>query len=640
MVELLCALGAAVVWVLIFALIVAAVDARRRTAGFISSVLIGYVVFYFFQVVLVKTLDVVHLLSTSALWIAYLITAVAAGVYIYIQPGGQHLARYTRPFLEKLKRGPLVGRIVLVTAAVAVLGLVVFTLVVPTHVWDVQAYHMPMVASYVQSESLSVGPTQDLRQLYRVNGAELQMLNIALLSRSDAWMELPNILALIVSLVAVFGAAKFVFKRDDFAYLAVILTLTAPQILYGAVTAKNDIIFLALILGTFYWTLHISADPQTRLHERLLFLGLTGSLAVATKVMGLNVAGAAGLVLLILVLLRRVPFRAVILLGGITLVGVLMLVGDLYWNNLVRAQVPVGIRPGEVNFTFGLTNLAAAAEYYLYDLSFKRLVTEQIFEHDFSHFGYLFPFLLIFGTVSALRQLVVRGKRDAVLAVLALLVFVLFVSVVIARQPVRWDQRFMIWMVPAFAILAISLFTRVKKPALLALVSFCSAFCILNVIQIVTNASDGIFAKSAMQVATDGELPRLSDVSQENYMYKIEGFDVLDSKAGESDSVLYVGAEDTWMYPAWGRGFTRHVSGVREAADVESQMGTGSYRFVVIEADAAASLKEATDTQKISDRYVEMYSSPNRSILERRSSIESANSRASRVNRPSDGSEE
>src|SRR5690606_28689203 len=136
--------------------------------------------------------------------------------------------------------------------------------------------------------------------------------------------------------------------------------------------------------------------------------------------------------------------RGVVLFGVAAAVALLALAGTVYWSNLSRSAVPVGVAPGEVSFTIGPANAIAAARFYLYDLSFKRLVVPQVFEHDFMHYGYFFPFLLLAGTVVALRQF--RARRF-VLAALALMGGVLFLSVIALRLPIQWDQRFMMWMV-------------------------------------------------------------------------------------------------------------------------------------------------------------------------------------------------
>lgn len=578
----------------------------------------GYALFFFFQVVTVKLLDLVGVLGAGPVVGIYLLAAVP-GVLFLVRDGQAGIRRRlysTRGSGVDRERGErLLQRILAGSVVIIIAGLALYSLLVPTHVWDVQAYHMPMVAGYVQNGSLSLGPTQDLRQIFRVNGGELQMLNLALLSGSDAWMELPNVLALVVSLGTAYVLGRSVLGRKTLAALVVLVTLTAPQVLYGSVTAKNDIVFLALVVGAFYWVVRTVDEPEELLWPALL--ALTCSLAVATKVIGLNLVGTAGLVLLVLTVARRVPFRSLLVFTLLTLAGVLILVGDVYWSNFTRSEVPVGIRPGEVRFTIGLANLVEALEFYVYDLAFERLVTTQIFEHDFSHYGYLFPFVLVLGAVAGVRQVFVPAERRRSAILLAAMAFVLFVSVIIARLPIQWDQRFMIWMVPVLAILALCMLRNWSPPALLALGAFCSALALFHVVHIFTNGAGGMFEKSAVHLARNGELARLTDVRHEKYDYKIDGFEKLAAAAGPEDSILYIGAEDTWQYPAWGRGFSRTVIGVRDSADVARKLQDQSFDFAVVEADAADPLRRAVRVGAKQQAFTQLYTSANRSIFRR-----------------------
>ena len=623
--ELLRTLGAAVVWLLAFALVTAFVDSSRRQHTFqLSSLIGGYAAFFLFQVLVVKVLHFASLLQSEALLFIYAAGLIGGGVVFARQGRRPNFGLHTFSAGLGKDNDAGVAHLALICTAAIVAGLALFSLVVPVHVWDVQAYHMPMVAGYVQNESLTLGATQDLRQQFRVNGAELQMLNLALLSGSDAWMELPNLLALVVSLAAAFELGRLVLGSDLKAWLVVILMLTAPQILFGSITAKNDIVFLALILGTFYWIIRVVAEPHDRLFSRLTVAALLCSLAIATKVMGLNVLGTAGLVLLVFVGLKRFPLRAVFVFTGVALVGILVLVGDVYWSNLSRTQVPVGIMPGEVTFTTGIPNLVEAARLYLYDIPIRRILAPQVFEHDFSHYGYLFPLLLLVGGWAMIGQVKRSGEGPTALRVLSLLTVILFVSVILVRKPIMWDQRFMIWMVPVFAMLAVSILPNWSRSTYLAIASFCAALAVINLVQIYSNASGGILARSAVHLVTTGEVPRLTDVAHDRYLYKIEGFDVLAAEASAKDSILYVGAEDTWMYPAWGRGFSRHVEGVRDSSDVAHKTASGAYAFIVVEADAADVLEQAAFAAGVHGGYAELYASPNRRILMRAPASESA----------------
>lgn len=614
--ELVETLGASLLWSGVYLVIVAQVYQRlKKPDALLESWLIGYPIFYFFQVVIVKLLAWAALLNTLTLLGIYAIVFIA-GALLFATKTKRYIEVFWAELCSRYRAG-LIEKICLSCTVGIVFGLVVFSLITPLHIWDVQAYHLPMVASYIQQESLSLWPTQDLRQIYRVNGAELQMLNLALLSRSDAWLELPNILALVVSLGTVFGIARLVLKQDQLAALTVVVVLTAPQILYGGVTAKNDLVFLALILGAFYWVLRIRLDASTHRWEMIAVLAATTSLAVATKVMGLNVLGTTGLVLLFLVVRKRLSWQTLLLFSGFCLVFMLVLVGDVYWNNFTRTAVPVGIMPDEVQFKLDPGNFIAAAKYYLYDLALRRLVAVQIYEHDFGHYGYFFPVLLALGTFVVIRQLILKRQRNDSLLMLALLTAVLFISIIIVREPIQWDQRFMIWLVPVFAVFSAPLLKAWTPVARVALVAFCSAVCFINVANLFANESDGLFAKSALHLIEQGELPRLIEVPHEKYKFMSEGFDVLDGEAKGGDAVLYIGAEDTWMYLAWGKRFTRKVTGVRDVADARHKIASQQYCFIVIESWADEGVKRASHRAAEEAGYFRLFDGQERSIYKR-----------------------
>jgi hypothetical protein len=595
--ELLRAVATAALWVGVLAVMVWAVNrSSGRWSWHPSALLSAFPVFYLGQILGIKILNVLGLLSAGSLALALIGAGVAVAAMARRSEPASRNDRPNRPANPRDggdSHGlPSVSAIALVCVGLALVGLAVFSLVAPTHVWDVQAYHMPMVASYVQNESLAPWPAQDLRQIYRVNGAELQMLWLALLARSDALVELPNLVALAVGLVATFEITHRALGRRDLAHLAVLSVLTAPQVLLGSVTAKNDLVFMALILCCFYWVMRAAEEGPGRPGRAVTLAGLCAGIAIATKVMGINVLGAAGLALLVLVVRKRVPIRAPLTLGLVGGVAVLLLVGDVYWQNFTRSPgLPVGTMPGEIQFRSGLSNILAAGRFYLYDVSFRRLVTPQIYQHDFSHFGYAFPLVLLLGAIGGGRTWLRRGERDTMVGTLALLVAILFGSIIAVRESIQWDQRFMIWLVPAMTVLALSLFRRATSGSILVAVSFACAFTLSNVFVLITNAEDSLFVRSATHLAKKRELASLLDVPPIDFPRKIDGFDRLAELAGDGDSVLYVGAEDTWMYPAWGRRFRWRVRGVDGPEDAATQVGERGHRFVVLEDDASADLR-------------------------------------------------
>jgi energy-converting hydrogenase Eha subunit A len=613
MAELIEALMAGMLWVAPCILLAALVD-RALTGSIGTGLLVAYPLFFGFQVLLAKLLGAAGLLTTPAMRIVYGV-AIAACAVLYLR---RHGARF--PAWWGALRGPVdlddetrwVRGIVLGTALAVLAALMLYTLVIPVRIWDALAYHMPMVASYVQNASLDVWPAQDLRQVYRVNGGELQMLNVALLARSDAWVELPNLLALVVVLLATFHLAALALPGGALPYLAVALVLTAPQIVVGAGSEKNDLIFTAALLGGFYWTIRAGAASAGRPGLFLALAALAGALAAGTKVIGLNVLGALGILVVFLAVRRRLRPGHVALFVGVAALALLLVAGDVYWRNLNRAVVPVGIAPGEVYFTMGLANLTQAFRFYVFELGFRRLAAPQIFDHDFLHYGYLFPVLLLAGIAAAIRQV---WRRHYAPSALVLVSALLFLSIIAVRLPIRWDQRFMIWLVPTLAILALSLARRVNGRHLLILTSVAATLGLVNTALTLTNEGDGIFTRSAQHFFQTGTLARYIDVPHRQFQSRADGYKVLDREAMPADSILYAGSEDAWMYPAWGERFTRRVEGVWDAEHAASQVASRQFRFVVIETSTAREIRDAMERQASATGYETLVSAPHRLIM-------------------------
>jgi hypothetical protein len=71
------------------------------------------------------------------------------------------------------------------------------------------------------------------------------------------------------------------------------------------------------------------------------------------------------------------------------------------------------------------------------------------------------------------------------------------------------------------------------------------------------------------------------------------GFDEVDARALPRDSVLYAGTDDSWMYLAWGRRFTRHVEGVWDAGHAATQVSSRRFRFVILESATHPDIHES-----------------------------------------------
>lgn len=613
MIELLEATAAGAVWAGVFGVLALAIR-DRGAQSFGQAVLAAYPVFFALQVLLANLMGAAGLLTTLAFRLAYG-AALLGGAVVLVRGGA--LQRHFPPTSRRAELEPdslRIRRIVLGSVGILLAGLTLFSLVSPVRIWDSLAYHMPMVASYVQNGALDPWPTQDLRQIYRVNAGELQMLNVALLARTDAWVELPNLLALVVLLTATFELGRLTLRHRAFPYVAVILVITAPQIVIGAASSKNDLVFTAVLLCSFYWMIRAGMSAGSRSGGHVLLAALSSAIAGATKVMGLNVVGAVGLLALVLAIRRRLQVRYVFLFAAGALATLLLLAGNVYLFNLGRSAVPVGVAPGEVHFTVGLANLTEAVRFYVFDLTLKRLVTRPVLEHDFMHYGYLFPFILALGVAAAFLQL---RRRRYVLACLTVLGGALFLSVIAVRLPIGWDQRFMIWLVPTLAILGLSLVEHLPLRRVLALTWVATVLAAGNLVLVLALESDGLFRRSAWHLASTGSLARYLDVPNRRYTYMKDGFDTLDRAATAQDSILYVGTDDSWMYPLWGRRFTRRVEGVWDADHAADQIRSRRFRFVVVEGAAMPAIRARAEAGAAESGYSILVAGEDRTIFVR-----------------------
>ena len=628
MVELLQAVGAGLLWTApLVVLVILGVRALGLRPG--PGLLLAWPVFFAGQVLLVRGLDLAGLLTRTPVVALYLAATIAGGLLCLRTRGGRPVSTRAPENAGDDENGLFIRRLALAAAGAVLACTAIFALIVPVHVWDVLAYHMPMVASYVQNASLEAWPTQDLRQVYRVNAAELQLLNLALLSGSDIWLGLPGVVGLGVFLAGAFELARLALPRRASPWVVVLLILSAPQVLVGAGTAKNDLVFSAALLAAFYWIIRAGLGEETEGREARWEVGarvgnrlppwtpvalaaLCGALAAATKVMGLNVLGALGLLAVALVWRGRLPRRAVLTFGLTTLAALLLLAGSVYLSNLSRSAVPVGIAPGEVQFTFGAANLVEAARYYLYELPLRRLLAPQIFEHDFLHYGYLFPFMLALGAVGMVQGL---RERNGVLSALVLGSAILFASVIAARLPIRWDQRFMIWMIPVAGILAMHAVRTLQDRHLIAIAGVAAGLTVANLALLMTTESASLFPRSAMHLLETGAPARYLDVANDRYLHMSDGFEHLDREAAPGDSILYAGSDDSWMYLAWGPRLTRHVEGVSGPEQAAEAVTSRRFHYIVLEDDLDPGIERAVRARTQAAGYRLLVEAEGRSIL-------------------------
>jgi hypothetical protein len=177
--------------------------------------------------------------------------------------------------VRALVRHPIVGALLI--AVVAAIGFETFLVLhtVPNN-YDSMTYHLSRAAAWFQQHSLGYVPAHTERQNADPGNAELQILYTFVFLARDTAAALPQLLAELVSLVAVFGIARRSgFDRAAAAFAAGIVA-TLSEVALQATTTQNDLITAALVASAAYFILG-------RRRAELAFAGLAVGLALGTK---------------------------------------------------------------------------------------------------------------------------------------------------------------------------------------------------------------------------------------------------------------------------------------------------------------------------------------------------------------------
>jgi 4-amino-4-deoxy-L-arabinose transferase-like glycosyltransferase len=139
---------------------------------------------------------------------------------------------------------------------------------------------MARIPNWISHQSIAHFPTNIFRQLYQPPFSEFFIMHINILSGSDyfsnsvqlAFLVFSGIL--IVSIVELFNLS-FVYKL-----IAVVLTISIPEIILQASSTQNDIVVSFFILSTIYFAVKTIKEINIK---NTFFLGLSIGLALLTK---------------------------------------------------------------------------------------------------------------------------------------------------------------------------------------------------------------------------------------------------------------------------------------------------------------------------------------------------------------------
>lgn len=352
-----------VAWVAAASVVVATaflVAASLRLPAFTGFLLAAYLVAVGEIVVLTQALSLVDRVGAAGYAIGQLCVLVVAAV-VWNRRGR------SLPALPRLSARSLAEHPALVFLAIAVVVAVGYqaflALGTPPNNYDSFAYHLARAAEWNQRGVVDYYPAHSESVNAPQPNAQMLTLHGFALADRDTFAVLPQLVAELACLVAVFGIAIRLGLPAAASAFAALLVATLPQVVLQSVAAQNDLLTASFLAAALYFTLG-------RARVELALVGLAVGLALGTKA---TAAFALPLLLLAAVLVhdRRGVLRGIMFAcAGFALVGAYG-----YVLNLAHTGRPLGapyalgplLRP-EPSVS-GTASTAARLGYNLVDFS-------------------------------------------------------------------------------------------------------------------------------------------------------------------------------------------------------------------------------------------------------------------------------
>jgi hypothetical protein len=339
----------------VFLLCVSAASAAALVRrGLVSFLLAFYVLAVGEIVVLTELLSLVHGVRT----LGYLIgEAVLAALALAVWSAyGRPLPALPRLDLRgALRRHPILAALaVVVGCGLAYETFLVLTL--PPSTWDAMTYHLPRAAGWLQAHAVEYLPAHTTRENVLPPNAEIQILWTFATLGTDALAALPQLVAELVLVVAIYGCARRLRFDRPGATFAALLFATLTGVALQATSTQNDLAVAAPVAVSAYFLLG-------RTNVELALAGAAAGLALGTKLTALPALPFLGLLALAVVPRARLPFAAAAAVAGAVVLG-----GYGYALNLADSGSPLGDSQESAEFspdvTFGGTVSTFARTYW------------------------------------------------------------------------------------------------------------------------------------------------------------------------------------------------------------------------------------------------------------------------------------
>ena len=150
----------------------------------------------------------------------------------------------------------------------------------PPNTWDAMTYHLPRVAAWIQHGSIDFFPTSITRQDYQPPLAGFLILQLQVLSRSDAWANLPQWSAFLACIILVSLIVKDFGQPWPVQVLGALAMAALPAAILQSSGAQTDLVCSAFCLATAYFLMRLARETTPML---VLCAGFSAGLALLSK---------------------------------------------------------------------------------------------------------------------------------------------------------------------------------------------------------------------------------------------------------------------------------------------------------------------------------------------------------------------
>jgi Dolichyl-phosphate-mannose-protein mannosyltransferase len=334
--------------------------ASLRLSSFTSFLLAAYLVAAGEVVLLTEALSLVDAVGAAGYAVGEL-ALLAAALAVWLRRG-RPLPHLPKVSADTVRAHPVL--VFLGFVVVVAFGYQAFlTLTTPPNNWDSFAYHLARAAEWLQRGEVDYYPAHSESVNAPQPNAEILILHTFAFAKSDTFAAVPQLLAELACLVAVFGIATRLGLSRPAAAFAALVVGTLPQIALQATTTQNDLLTASFLASALYFTLG-------KVRVEFALAGLAVGLALGTK------ATAVLALPLLLLAAMLVHDRREVLEGVLFAFAGFALVGAFgYVLNLAHTGRPLGapyafgplLRPEPT--VSGSASTAARLGYNFLDLS-------------------------------------------------------------------------------------------------------------------------------------------------------------------------------------------------------------------------------------------------------------------------------